>query len=287
MGTQQKSRAAFANQVQQLVEQIKTGCDCLKIKHRDQLQKAVDAVGHLSNLSQSAEPETGFLQISSRLEKLLQQYVAGRAIFGSLGSELIAITCDRLLHMATLYRKGLVQPQSSLTDLLNTFDIVGSASGPGTLVDLLASKGCSSVVPELDLFADDPLVEVPLSEQVQADPFESDPFLVLETEQLQGTLSDSSGEQLSEKDLFADDPLIEISLSDQVQTDPFESDPCLALDTDQLQGALPDSSGEQLSEVDPFADDPMIFAEEVSIVEKTKSLVDLPVDVFEGDPDVD
>lgn len=232
MGEQGISRAAFASQVHSLTETIKAGCGIDNTGQ--QLQQAVTAVCRLIEMSEPGET-VSFGKIGEKLEELLLRYADSPAGPSLIEIEVIELACDWLLQLSSLYREALPQPQALVADLLNTFALVTHATGAQNLADLIAFQ---RVVPEQlepDLFADDPLVDVPPTETVRIDPFASDPGFSVELDLLQKTSYEISMAQMPADDPFGDDPLFstEFAYAAQLGTqgmpyDVFSEDPDVA-----------------------------------------------------------
>ncbi len=198
-----------------------------------QLPVALDVLADFEQNTGGLSVES-FGQIINRLKVLLLGHLASQTQLTQLENEMVELAVDWLKELATLYKEGLPEPKSLVSELIYTFDLVERSHGAETLAELMMSSSGESKKAG-DIFSDDPeLVVDESSAPEMADPFEDDPGFGLEFDLLQRTLNRLPAIQSTVDDPFAGDPGLSVSekntgegqeASVQSPFDVFEDDP--------------------------------------------------------------
>jgi hypothetical protein len=201
-----------------------------------QLPAALEALAVFEQSTQEFSAES-FNSITNRMKILLLGHSASQTALNQLENEMVELAVDWLEQLAMLYKEGLPEPRSLVSELIYTFDLVERSHGAETLAEVMTSpSGQMEAVG--DLFGNDPDFDVEeRSAPETADPFKEDPGFGLEFDLLQRTLN-RMPESRSDVD------------------DPFDGDPHLSLSEDDV--ALKKGSPEQ-SSFDVFEDDPPVI----------------------------
>lgn len=200
-----------------------------------QLPAALDALAVFEKATDESSAES-FNQIINRMKILLLGHSASQTALNQLENEMVELAVDWLEQLAMLYKEGLPEPKSLVSELIYTFDLVERSHGAETLAELMASP---TGQPEeiSDIFGNDPGFEVEeRSAPEAADPFKEDPGFGLEFDLLQRTLNRMP------------EPQNDIN-------DPFDGDPQLSV----ADGSVEEKESDVQSPFDVFKDDPPVI----------------------------
>lgn len=165
------------------------------------LTDAIAAVAVLKETASKVEVDS-FSLVIGRLEKVLLRYTSAQTLPNQVALEMAVLAVDWLSQLIILYREVLPEPQSLLTELLYSFDLMERSLGAAELTE-------SAVLDRVDMFSEDPSFAVIAHAATSLhDPFAGDPGFGLEFDLLQRTISFVVETSTIAADPFSEDPVV-------------------------------------------------------------------------------